>query len=269
MSMKEFSDSLKAALFERTTSPFYGSFFISWSIWNWKILYLTFFISESKIKVSKIDYIVANYLDWCDNFWIPLVSAISIILIGSCLSYGAYFIQQKFRNWKLILKYRIEGTSVIPRKTLIAAQSEFNAKIESLEQHIAILTTEKNNSYNSQESLSKKYDESIKLQVELKEKLQTISNANAAANGKVMKLEQELQEQKTIEISKMLKAILSKPNPKSSEIVSHLKKSRSTGRDLLLMDRTLFTLLQELELIEEKDQRFQLTPLGIKVLEKV
>ena len=52
--------SLSAILYERTSSPFYGTLIVSWLVWNWKIIYLTFFISEDKIELDKISYISEN-----------------------------------------------------------------------------------------------------------------------------------------------------------------------------------------------------------------
>ena len=59
--INELKKSINAALYERAVSPLYGTFLITWSLWNWKIIYLTFFVSENKLEINKIDYIVANY----------------------------------------------------------------------------------------------------------------------------------------------------------------------------------------------------------------
>ena len=44
------------------SSPFYGYFLISWSLVNWKLLYITTFVSNESIiqqeKMLKIDYVV-------------------------------------------------------------------------------------------------------------------------------------------------------------------------------------------------------------------
>lgn len=45
----ELKKSISAILYERTTSPLFGSFILSWTVWNWKIFYITLFISEDKI----------------------------------------------------------------------------------------------------------------------------------------------------------------------------------------------------------------------------
>lgn len=66
---------------ERTTSRFYGSFIISWSLWNWKIIYLTFFVSQNKIDTNKIDYIINNFSNVGNILIFPFLSSIFIITI--------------------------------------------------------------------------------------------------------------------------------------------------------------------------------------------
>jgi len=61
--LDDIKKSLNEIIYERTTSPLYGTLIISWLIWNWRIVYLTFFISEKKITKNKIDFILSNYSD--------------------------------------------------------------------------------------------------------------------------------------------------------------------------------------------------------------
>ncbi|MCP4460990.1 MAG: hypothetical protein GY816_23665 [Cytophagales bacterium] len=45
--------SINSALYERVSSPLYGTLIISWLVWNWEIVYLTFFVNESRIEMTK------------------------------------------------------------------------------------------------------------------------------------------------------------------------------------------------------------------------
>ena len=85
----ELKKSLSAILYERTTSPFYGTLLISWLIWNWKIVYLTVFISESSINTDKINYIVSNFNDIHCLLIYPLISTIVLLTVVPFISNGA------------------------------------------------------------------------------------------------------------------------------------------------------------------------------------
>lgn len=88
--------SLNEIIYERTTSPFFGTLITSWLIWNWRIIYLTFFISESKIKPNEIDYILANYSDIDHIVWYPIISTILLVTIIPFISNGVYWLSIKF-----------------------------------------------------------------------------------------------------------------------------------------------------------------------------
>lgn len=95
--MNELTKSIKAVLYERIQSPLAGTFLISWLVWNWKIIYATFFISEYKLGGTRIDYIISiadeNYM-----IWYPIYSTLIIIIILPIFSYLAYWISLKYKK---------------------------------------------------------------------------------------------------------------------------------------------------------------------------
>lgn len=100
----EFRKSINSILYERIASPLYGAFFFSWIVCNWKIVYVTLFVSESRLGENKVDYIVANYLDIWNLLWIPLISTAIIISGIAWLSNQVYklslYFEEKRREWK-------------------------------------------------------------------------------------------------------------------------------------------------------------------------
>jgi hypothetical protein len=127
----EFRKSINSILFERVSSPLYGTFFFSWLIWNWEILYLTFFISENSLNCegcTKIGYIQDNYLDLYNILWYPIVSTIVLILIVPFISNGAYWISLQFRQWRLNQKTTIEGKQRLTLERSIEIMKEINKK---------------------------------------------------------------------------------------------------------------------------------------------
>ncbi|MFC3914575.1 hypothetical protein ACFOSS_14055 [Pseudaeromonas sharmana] len=75
--------SIKASMYERATSPLFGAFAISWSLWNYK----TILVILSSMKVNdKISYIESEIYseDWSlllGGAIYPLISAVFFILI--------------------------------------------------------------------------------------------------------------------------------------------------------------------------------------------
>lgn len=59
--------SVKDVIEDRLSSSMYGSFAISWIIWNWKVIYVTFFVDQNLlfqyelINKLKVDYISSLY----------------------------------------------------------------------------------------------------------------------------------------------------------------------------------------------------------------
>ena len=74
----EIIKSLKESLEDRTTSPIYGVFIISWMVVHWKFLYTALFVSEDKIwqteMLLKSDYLSLTFFDFNSlDFYILLI----------------------------------------------------------------------------------------------------------------------------------------------------------------------------------------------------
>lgn len=122
-------------IYERTTSPFYGSFIISWCLWNWKIIYLTFFVSQ-----DKIDYIVTNFSAFKNIFIFPLLSSIFIITLVPFITNGAYWLSLKFNKWRVDQKNLVDGKQLLS----IEQSIELREQISKQEERFAKLVEDKN-----------------------------------------------------------------------------------------------------------------------------
>lgn len=127
-------------IYERTTSPFYGSFIISWSLWNWKIIYLTFFVSQDKIDTNKIDYIVNNFSNVGNILIFPFLSSIFIITIVPFITNGAYWLSLKFNKWRVDQKNIVDGKQLLS----IEQSIELREQISKQEERFAKLVEDKN-----------------------------------------------------------------------------------------------------------------------------
>lgn len=120
--------SVGSILYERTTSPFFGTLICSWLLWNWKIVYLTFFISENKINQNKVDYIITNFIDphYCITY--PLISTVVLLTLVPFISNGAYLLTLKFTKWRKDQKNKIEMQQLLTLEQSIELREQISAQ---------------------------------------------------------------------------------------------------------------------------------------------
>lgn len=89
---EQFTNSIKATLYDRVSSPLSSSFFVSWYLWNYKILIVLFSSMKPYEKYNEIDILISNYGIstpffeplgyWSSNgFLFPLASAVAYLFI--------------------------------------------------------------------------------------------------------------------------------------------------------------------------------------------
>lgn len=81
--------SVKTTIRDRLVSIMYGTFIISWCIWNWELIYITVFVDQDIILKTvnqlKIDYILTQY-SW-DNWLGVLWSSVKLLLGPIIMTY--------------------------------------------------------------------------------------------------------------------------------------------------------------------------------------
>lgn len=135
--LDEFKKSISSALYERVVSPFYGTLLVSWSVWNWKIVYLTLFISESSIKADKISYILTNYSDIHHLVTYPLISTALLLTVFPFVTNGAFWLSLKFHKWKVDKKHEIERSQLLTLEQSIELRSEVAEKEKHFEEMLS------------------------------------------------------------------------------------------------------------------------------------
>ena len=88
--LTEWTRSINAILYQRISSPFWGSFLLGWIASNWKIIIVLFFTQSEELGLTKLEYIETNLLGLNNMLWQPLIFAFVIIFIGTALSYLVY-----------------------------------------------------------------------------------------------------------------------------------------------------------------------------------
>jgi hypothetical protein len=122
--------SVNSILYERTHSPFFGTLICSWGLWNWKIVYLTFFVSEKKIATDKIEYISTKLLDIHRLTTYPLISTIILLTVVPFITNGAYWLSLQFTKWRKDQKIKID------KQQLLTLEQSMELREQVLEQEI-------------------------------------------------------------------------------------------------------------------------------------
>jgi hypothetical protein len=100
--MQEFTQSVKATLYDRARKPFTGTFILAWIAYNWKILVAIFFINEEHLKdITRIDYIENLKLLGINNLvWKPFGIAVVALIVLGILNIIASWIVLQFKNFQ-------------------------------------------------------------------------------------------------------------------------------------------------------------------------
>ena len=134
--LDEIKKSFNSVLYERTTSPFYGTLICAWVIWNWKIFYLTFFISADKIPVNKIEFILTNYSDGLHIVWYPLLSTILLLTLIPFVTNGAYWLSIIFNKWKIDKKNEVDRLQLLSLEQSIDLREQMSKQGEIFDKMI-------------------------------------------------------------------------------------------------------------------------------------
>lgn len=129
--------SINAILYERMTSPLYGTLAISWIIWNWRIVYLTLFIDEKRICTTKIDYIINNYSNPHILYTGPIISTIILITIMPLIANGAYWLSLRYDKWKYDKKNEVERSKLLTIEQSIQIRNEISEQEERFSKLVA------------------------------------------------------------------------------------------------------------------------------------
>lgn len=89
----EAKESLKKNIEDKLVSPFWGAYIASWCAWNWKILYITFFVDSEQLlqnqNILKIDYI--TYLYQYNSLFNSICTISHLIILPLVTSYVIVF----------------------------------------------------------------------------------------------------------------------------------------------------------------------------------
>ena len=112
---EDIKKSINSVIYERARSPLFGTFALSWLFWNWRIFYITIFVSEKAIP-NKLDFIHKYLYNFPRLFLYPLISTIVILTLLQFVNNGAYWLNLWFKQW------RVDKRNIIERKQLLTIE---------------------------------------------------------------------------------------------------------------------------------------------------
>jgi len=167
--LDEIKKSISATLYERTTSPLFGTFFFTWVIWNWKIIMVLFFTTSIELKTTKFEYINDNLLNILNGLIYPIISTIVILTLYAWLS------EQAYRLWLFFDKRKSDYKNEIEKHKLLSVEQSMKLRIE-----IANKEESFENIIKDKEQLISALKSEIK---ELATRLKTLNDLNAEKNS--------------------------------------------------------------------------------------
>lgn len=120
----EIKKSISATLYERTTSPLFGTFFFSWSVWNWKIIIALLFTTAEELKMTKFEYIDINLLNVYDGLIYPIISTIIILTLYAWVS------EQAYRLWLYFDRRKNEHKNTIEKQKFLTKEQSMKLRLE-------------------------------------------------------------------------------------------------------------------------------------------
>lgn len=163
--MNNFLKVLSNPFLERVKSPLIGPFIVSWSLFNWKVIYTTIFISnETLFPLNKLEYIL-NELNYCTAFIFPFLFTLTYIFLMPFIDRGLlnYTEEQKRKNLDLKLK--------IARKHSVDGEKYYSLKAESEKQKSEILKFETEN-----QKYKLERDQAVNTNIELNNQIEIFQN---------------------------------------------------------------------------------------------
>ncbi len=101
--MNEIWNSIAVWFRERTSSPLYGAYIMSFIVWNWKIFYTLFWQDQSALLIPKIEYVQSRLLFGSNpfiNFFYasipPVIGTCAIIRLLPYINFWAHRVTDRF-----------------------------------------------------------------------------------------------------------------------------------------------------------------------------
>lgn len=164
----EFLKNLITPVSERVRSPFYGAFFVSWLLVNWRIL-LAFFSSSDLIEgVSKYQFIAAQLQNWDKTLIYPIIFSLAYLLVLPWMDYLMFWYGELVKKEKTKRKLSIGKSYFVSGETYYNLWDRYKTQKEELGKALSEVETTEREAYDLQKDNNEKENTITKLTSELK-----------------------------------------------------------------------------------------------------
>ncbi len=132
---KEFSQSIKANLYERVSSPLIGSVAISWLIFNWKAIFYLIY-SDAKIE-EKLLVFSFQYADICLNFIYPLALGFLTSIAYPIAAFVPFYLWESIQHRQRVIKRRLSMSELLTLEQSLELKKELASKDKEIKNIIS------------------------------------------------------------------------------------------------------------------------------------
>lgn len=142
---EEIIKSIKASLYDRATSPLFGTFAVSWIIWNYRFIFVLFSPMSIIDKFSYIDETLyaASWTQWRYFLVYPLVTTALFIFVYPFPAQFVYEYWRKRQKELIEIRRKIEDETLLTvgesrklRQRTIELEEEYGSKLYSSEENL-------------------------------------------------------------------------------------------------------------------------------------
>lgn len=141
MAVKEIADSVSDVVRERAKSPLFGSFLLSWLLWNWRAILFLLYSQDDLTIANRVEIVGEMFTIWRSAIW-PALTAIALIVFLPPLSIAASLLWSLFEKHRKTIDLRIRQITPITaeeRRGVVLAMQE---QQERFDKALQMLDTE-------------------------------------------------------------------------------------------------------------------------------
>ncbi|MFL5764344.1 MAG: hypothetical protein ACJ77K_10430 [Bacteroidia bacterium] len=131
---------------ERAKSPLYGTFIVSWLIWNWRIVLTVLFLSKSDFHgFTLVEYIANHYLHFCNILFVPLLFTALYLFALPHIDYYILSYTEERKRRRIDKKMKILGSHSVSGRDYNDLLFKYDAerkKIITIQQELTTANTE-------------------------------------------------------------------------------------------------------------------------------
>lgn len=134
--LDDFRKSVNAQLYERVRSPLYGTFALSWLVWNWKFIYYLFTADGSIPAENRVAAISEYYVGWWPNLLGPVLTTAFLLVCVEWVANHVYRLHLYYKQIRVNAKAKASDKELMTLEQAARLRMQLRATEESFERII-------------------------------------------------------------------------------------------------------------------------------------